>query len=57
MPEVWDNPPPSGRHRKPGRQPVQGIVRFAYRTATGMPRRVKDLITARPVLADHRRAF
>ena len=60
MPEVWDYPPPSPRHRRPRRPPRQELVRFAIRTAAavaGLPRRVKALITAGPPLADHRRAF
>jgi hypothetical protein len=39
---------------------MQVILRLANHAAaavTGMPRRAKGLIAARPVLADHRRAF
>jgi hypothetical protein len=60
MPEVWDYPPPSPRHRKPRRQPAQQVARFAHGAvlaATAMPRRTKALVVARPALADHRRAF
>ena len=60
MPEVWDFPPASPRHRKPPRQPMQVILRLANHAAAaaaGMPRRAKALIAARPALADHRRAF
>jgi len=60
MPEVWDYPPPSPRHRKPPRQPMQAVLRFAHgaaAAAAGMPRRAKALVIARPALADHRRAF
>jgi hypothetical protein len=60
MPEVWDFPPSSPRHRKPPRQPLQDVLRLANEaaaTAAGMPRRAKALVVARPALADHRRAF
>jgi hypothetical protein len=60
MPEVWDYPPPSPRHRRPSRRPWQALARFADRTAAAVaatPRRVKTLVTAGPALTDHRRAF
>jgi hypothetical protein len=59
MPEVWDYPPRSARHRKPRpeRWPaVTAVARTAMTAASAMPRRAKAAVTT-PALADHRRAF
>jgi hypothetical protein len=59
MPEVWDCPAPSPRHRKP-RRPLPGAtghVQGAALAARAASRRARLILTARPVLADHRRAF
>jgi hypothetical protein len=61
MPEVWDcpSPAPSPRHRKP-RRPLRGATghfRDAALAARAASRRARLILTARPVLADHRRAF
>jgi hypothetical protein len=49
LPEVWDCPAPSPRHRKP-RQRRPGAARAASR-------RARLILAARPALTDHRRAF
>jgi hypothetical protein len=60
MPEVWDYPPPSPRHRKP-RPPrlhaVTALAQAALVAARGMPHKAKVVVVTRPALADHRRAF
>ncbi len=52
MPAAWDIPSSSPRHRKPRRRRLElaGLVRAAAR-------RTRTVITTRPALADHRRAF
>ncbi len=60
MPEVWDYPPPSPRHRKPRPQRGQSaaaLVHAALAAVRAVPRRAKFLLMTRPALADHRRAF
>ena len=55
MPEVWDYPPPSPRHRKP-RTPRGGVAALV-RGAVIAARRARAVLTTWPALADHRRAF
>jgi hypothetical protein len=58
MPEVWDYPSPSPRHRKPPRRLSETPVgRGAMVVATAAARRARAVVNAGPVLADHRRAF
>lgn len=57
-PEVWDYPSPSPRHRKPPRRLAETPVgRGAIVAATAAARRARAVVTAGPMLADHRRAF
>ena len=60
MPEVWDYPPRSARHRKPRpqrRRAATALAHAALVAARSMPHRAKVVIVTRPALADHRRAF
>jgi hypothetical protein len=58
MPEVWDNPSPSPRHRKPPRRLVEtAVARNAIVAASAAARRARSVVASGPVLADHRRAF
>jgi hypothetical protein len=60
MPEVWDYPPPSPRHRKPRPQRLRSVAALAHAAvvaASTVPHRAKVLVVTRPALADHRRAF
>jgi hypothetical protein len=60
MPEVWDYPPRSPRHRKPRPrrlQAVSGLAHAAAAAARRMPHQAKVVVATRPALADHRRAF
>jgi hypothetical protein len=60
MPDVWDFPAPSPRHRKPPRRhapEAAALARGAVTAAAGAARRARFLITTHPALADHRRAF
>ena len=60
MPEVWDYPPRSPRHRKPRPQRMQTVAvlaRAALAAAGTVPHRAKIVVVTRPALADHRRAF
>jgi hypothetical protein len=60
LPEVWDSPPRSPRHRKP--RPRRGhalaaLVHAALAATRAAPRQARLLLVTRPALADHRRAF
>ncbi|HTW01354.1 MAG TPA: hypothetical protein VMF87_13730 [Streptosporangiaceae bacterium] len=60
MPEPWDWPPPSPRHRRPSDWQLPRAGTFARVAATaiaGASRRARTLICTRPALVDHRRAF
>jgi hypothetical protein len=59
MPDVWDFPAPSPRHRKPPRRhrPAAAALAHCAMTAASAARRAKIVIVTRPALADHRRAF
>jgi hypothetical protein len=60
MPDVWEYPPLSPRHRKPPRRAVGDVTALAHRTAAAVAmaaRRAKAALAARRALADHRRAF
>jgi hypothetical protein len=66
MPEVWDCPAPSPRHRKPRRNGpgdagrrhgAAGHAHDAVLAARAASRRARLILAARPVLTDHRRAF
>ena len=60
MPEVWDYPPRSPRHRKPRPQRRYAVTALAHAAAAAtrsMPHRARVAIVTRPALADHRRAF
>ena len=60
MPEVWDYPPPSPRHRKPRPQRMQAVAVLAHAAvvaARTAPRRAKVVVVTRPALVDPRRAF
>jgi hypothetical protein len=60
MPDAWNVTSAAPRHRKPPRRRRLGPVGLAQATATmaaATARRAKTVITTRPALADHRRAF
>jgi hypothetical protein len=60
MPEVWDYPRASPRHRKPRPQRLRAVAALAHAAVTAvstLPGRAKFLVVTRPALADHRRAF
>jgi hypothetical protein len=65
MPEVWDCPAPSPRHRKPrqrrpgaaARHGGAGHAHRAVLAARAASRRARLILAARPALTDHRRAF
>jgi hypothetical protein len=60
MPEVWDYPPHSPRHRKPRPQRLRSVAALAHAVvvaASTVARRAKVVVVTRPALADHRRAF
>jgi hypothetical protein len=61
MPQAWNVPPPAApRHRKPARRRRPGLTGLAQATAGGAAataRWARTVITTRPALADHRRAF
>jgi len=57
-PEPVDYPPSSPRHRRPPRRP--GPASHAHGAASAIAaasRRARMLLSVRPALADHRRAF
>jgi hypothetical protein len=60
MPDVWDFPEPSPRHRKPPRRygpQAAALAHGAMTAAAAAARRASTVIATRPALADHRRAF
>jgi len=60
MPDAWDFPPPSPRHRRPQHWHLPGPAACAHGAVTAITaasRRARTLICTRPALADHRRAF
>jgi hypothetical protein len=60
LPEVWDHPPRSPRHRKPPPQRLHVVAELAYaavEAASTVPHWAKVVVLTRPALADHRRAF
>ncbi len=60
MPEVWDYPPRSPRHRKPRPRRLRGMAALAHAAvaaAGALPARARFVVATRPALADHRRAF
>ncbi len=60
MPDGWDCPPSSPRRRERPHRPVPGPAACARAVTTAIAaasRRAKAVISARPPLADHRRAF
>jgi hypothetical protein len=60
MPEAWEVPSAAPRHRKPPRRRRLGLVGLPHATAAAAAataRRARTVITKRPALADHRRAF
>jgi hypothetical protein len=59
-PEPFDYPPSSRRHRQPHRRPGPGAAGHAHGAVIAIAaasRRARALISIRPALADHRRAF
>jgi hypothetical protein len=60
MPDVWDFPAPSPRHRKPPLKhgaKAAAVAHGAVTTAAIAARRARVALATRPALADHRRAF
>jgi hypothetical protein len=60
MPEVWEYPPRSPRHRKPRPQRRHAVAELAHAALAAVgavPHRAKVVVVTRPALADHRRAF
>jgi len=60
LPDAWDWPPPSPRHRRPTDWHRPGAGAFAHGAVTAIAaasRRARTLICTRPALVDHRRAF
>jgi hypothetical protein len=60
MPEVWEYPLRSPRHRKPRPQRMHAVAELAHAAlaaAGALPHRAKVVVVTRPALADHRRAF
>src|SRR5260370_38450741 len=60
MPEVWDYPPHSPRHRKPRPQRMQAAAALAHAAvaaARTAPRLAKGVGVTGPPRADHRRPF
>jgi hypothetical protein len=59
MPDDWEAPPATPRHRKlPGRARFGlAVVPQVAATAAAAARWAVAVITTRPALADHRRAF
>jgi hypothetical protein len=60
MPAAWDIPSAAPRHRKPPRRrrlQLAGLPQATAAAAAAAARRARTVITTRPALADHRRAF
>jgi hypothetical protein len=60
MPDAWDIPSCAPRHRKPPRRrrlELAGLPHAAATAAAATARWARTVITTRPALADHRRAF
>jgi hypothetical protein len=60
MPDVWDYPPRSPRHRKPRPQRMHAVAAVAHAAVTAagaVPHRAKVVVVTRHALVDHRRAF
>ena len=62
MPDAWNVPSAAPRHRKPQRRRRLGLgladLPYAMAAAAAVTaRRARAVITSRPTLADHRRAF
>jgi hypothetical protein len=59
MPDAWDMPSAVPRHRKPPHRRRLGLAGLPQVTAAAAAaaRRAWTVITKRPALADHRRAF
>ena len=60
MPDAWNVPSAAPRHRKPPRRRRFGLASLPHATAAAAvatAHRARTVITTRPALADHRRAF
>jgi hypothetical protein len=58
MPDAWNVPSAAPRHRKPQRRRrLAGLPHATAAAAAVTARRARAVITTRPALADHRRAF
>jgi hypothetical protein len=60
LPDAWETLSAAPRHRRPLRSRrlgLAGVPHAAAAAATAAVRRARTIITTRPALADHRRAF
>jgi hypothetical protein len=60
MADAWDCPPPAPRHRRRTRWHRPGAAACAHAAVTAIAaavRRARTLLSTRPALVDHRRAF
>jgi hypothetical protein len=60
MPDAWNVTSAAPRHRKPPRRRRPGLAGLAHATAAAAAataRRARTVVTTRPAIADHRRAF
>ena len=60
LPDAWDCLPPAPRHRRPPHWHLPGPAACAHGAVTAIivaSRRARTLISTRPALVDHRRAF